>query len=501
MAATTWEGRLVARAQIDTVTVANTWATGDTATITIGGKALVLTVGTDTTVTQVALAIKEMINNVTEADQTGTGDHTFSATNDIVDITATSAAGVVTVTADTAGVPFTMTASEVTAGDGTATRAAGTANQSPNDANAAGNWSNGVPTDIAIIKDSASSLKWNLDALAAVEMTSVTIESTFTGDIGLPPERVTAGATFAEPHEQYWQFKDIATLKIGEGDGTGSSRIKIDLSVGTNPSTVYVYLTAASSGGIPSVLLKSPSGKNNILYNYGGSVGIAALAGEVADFATITQSGSASELVIGADAVNLDELNVSAGTVDCRIAYTAANITGGTVTVGGVGVPAITNIYGGTVTFNSTATPTTVNLGGGTCTHNGPAPTNLNQTGGTVTINGPGAMTTLIVEGGTCYKNGLGNPATILVKDGTLYWNAADTCGTACSVYKDGILDLRDGAGTKIITPQLQLYPGAYVYAPAGNLTLTGGFKLNDCDFNDLGALQLGDNRACTAFP
>lgn len=496
MAATTWEGRLVAITQVDTITIADTWAAADTVTVTIGGKAVILTVGTTATVTAVATAVKEMVNGTAQSQAAYSVDGTF----DVVDITATSAVGVVTVTANTAGVPFTMTATETTTGDGTATREASVANQSPNDANDSGNWSNGVPTDIVIIKDTSSSLKWNLGALTAVTITSYTQDSTFTGEIGLPPERATASGTFAEPEEQYLLFAGITTAKIGEGSGTGSSRTKISIAAVT--SNFYVYSSAARSDGVPSILLKTGAG-TNALYNYGGSVGVAALAGEAATIATITQSGSGSELVVGAGALSLTTLNVSAGTVDCRIGYTTANISGGTVTVNGVGAPATTSISAGTVTLNSTGTAGTVNLGGGTFVHNGIILTNFHQTGGTATLNGTGTIVAMNAEGGTCYLNGRNAASnaitTLVLSDATLYWNGGTPIATA-SIYKDGIFDLRNDAGTKVITNQLQLYPGAYVYAPAGNLTLTGGFKLNGCDFNDLGALQLGDGRACTAF-
>ena len=133
MATIKWQGTAPAVAQVDTITVADTWATGDTASITIGDATLTLTVGTDDTTAQVATAIKEMINGDT---QTGTGDHTFSDTGDnrgeFEDITATVDGSVVSCTADNAGEPFTMTATEVTAGDGTATRAASTASSGPN---------------------------------------------------------------------------------------------------------------------------------------------------------------------------------------------------------------------------------------------------------------------------------------------------------------------------------------------------------------------------------
>lgn len=97
-------------AQVDTVTIADTFATGDTATITINGTAFTHTVTAGQTNTQIAAALVTLVNAGSEP------------------VTATSSGAVVSLTADVSGTAFTATAAEVTSGNGTATRAASVAN-------------------------------------------------------------------------------------------------------------------------------------------------------------------------------------------------------------------------------------------------------------------------------------------------------------------------------------------------------------------------------------
>jgi flagellar hook-basal body protein len=107
---------VTAVAQVDTVTIAGTFSdnapgTADTATVTINGTSYTHTVTSGQTNAQIASALAALVN----ADGG-------------LPVTASVSSGVITLTADTAGTAFTATASESTAGDGTATRAASVAN-------------------------------------------------------------------------------------------------------------------------------------------------------------------------------------------------------------------------------------------------------------------------------------------------------------------------------------------------------------------------------------
>ena len=70
MATRTWLGNAIDIAQKNTVTIANTWATSDTATLTINGKSLVVTIGSLVTTAQVATTIQQAVEGISFTDTT-----------------------------------------------------------------------------------------------------------------------------------------------------------------------------------------------------------------------------------------------------------------------------------------------------------------------------------------------------------------------------------------------------------------------------------------------
>ena len=73
MADNRWEPKAGAVAQVDTVTIGGTYVTGDTVTVTINSKDLVVTINeTSPSTTTVALAVKEAWNNDTFTDSLNT---------------------------------------------------------------------------------------------------------------------------------------------------------------------------------------------------------------------------------------------------------------------------------------------------------------------------------------------------------------------------------------------------------------------------------------------
>ena len=114
MANSRWIGRAAAIPEIRTITIANTWAQNDTLTVTIGGASLVLTVGTSVATTDVAAALKAMLEGdalVGDESRTNTGDNIpqFS------EFDSTVSGSVVTLTGSTDGLPFAITVTESTA--------------------------------------------------------------------------------------------------------------------------------------------------------------------------------------------------------------------------------------------------------------------------------------------------------------------------------------------------------------------------------------------------
>lgn len=381
MAAKYWLGRGVAIAHKDTITMANTFAATDTVTVTINGKDLTVTLGTDVTTTQVATAVKEMINGDT---QTGTGDHTFSTTGNLVGefarLTATSSGAVVTVTADDAGVPFTMTATESTAGTGTATRASSVANAGPHVLTTVDNWSgDAVPVDgddLIFDGGSSSDVLYDLGGLA-IQPASVTITSDFTGKIGLPKTNVDdPNLPYDEYREDQLTFANdtgtaATTVNIGDGTGQGSQRIKIDFA---DCDTVTANIYGNSSRletGTPVILLNGTV-STNILNVYRGDVGWSFYEGDTGHLATIrvgyidNQAGDAA-VVIGNDCDLGDATITMSGGV---LTTNSANGTGSVTIFGGEFTPrsgahAAITVDEGTCFYRSTGTLTTLAIGGG----------------------------------------------------------------------------------------------------------------------------------------
>lgn len=363
MATVRWRGDAQGVFQVTTITVAGTWAGAETVTLTINGKDLELTVGTDTTTAQIATALKEMFNGDT---QTGTGDHTFSETGDDVPefdaITATVSGSVVTLTADDAGVPFTLTASE-TSTSGTLTVATPTAATGPNHWNNAENWDTGavpVSTDDVYFENSDVDVLYGLDQ-NAVTLTSLNIAASYTGKIGLPDWN--AGG--------WWEYLDkylkisATTLKVGYGLGGGSPRLKIN--VGTAACTATVEGTGSPAEQTLPALLLVGTNVGNVLNVSKGSVGVAWEAGQTSTVATIRASYQASPatdvtLRLGSGCT-LTTVNLTGGDVEVNSAFTTLNMTGGSLTIKGSGAITTLNVDGGTVHDQGTGTKTTVNLG------------------------------------------------------------------------------------------------------------------------------------------
>ena len=352
MATVRWLGRQKNKKQVNTITPASVAAT-NTFTVTINGKSITYT-AVDTLVATVTAGLVALL---TASD----------VPEEFKEITWTDSVTLVTATANEAGKPFTQTSS---AAGGTATNvtATTTANVSQNDVNDGVNWSTGaVPaaTDTIVVENTSSSLLWNLEALAANTYAELRILSTFTGTIGLPQDN----GNYNEYRPLY--FKAGFTLvNIGQGDGQGSQRIRIDGAAVA--STVAVFSTGQSAdAGLPAVLWKGTA-TTNILEAYGNAqVGVGLLAGEAAAILTLSVAGSAQ--------------------VRCgpSVTLSAANST---TKVGGRGAQ---------LTTDSALVTATVTKEGGTHTLlSGNVTTNLQVHGGKVSYRGAGTITLAEVRDG-----------------------------------------------------------------------------------------------------
>ena len=426
------EGYGQAVPQVDTITVADTWAAADTVVITINAKVLTLTVGTDTDTGEVALAIQEMMSGTT---QTGTGDHTYSANGttigEFAKLTATVLASVVTVTGPADGQTFTMSVVATTAGDGDAVEATATTGTGPNFWSLATNWSTGavpVGADDVFIQGSAVPLKYALDA-NAVTLTSLTVRADVTGAfyIGLPDINLDS-STY--PHDEYLEDQlKISATTVNIGTGTGGGIKGFRFNTGTNATTLNLYKTGTSLYANQPPLQWVGVHATNALNINRGSIGIACRGGEAATFLTL------------------------------RVGYITTLTSDATVYIGS----GATHQAGGTIEQI-----------GGDVTSNAAIIT-LNQDAGTFTLGGTATATTVNI-GGTFYDQSSGTITTV-------------------KVFPGGVFDKRQDARAQTIT-NCSIYKGAKFYDPAGTITFTNPPQFIGCGVEDFdaGDIQLGKN-------
>lgn len=362
MATLRWLARAVNIANKHTITIANTWATNDTATITINGNDLTITVGSLTTTAQVATSLKQAFEGEAFTDTTASVSPTAgkSALTEHSKLTATVSGSVVTLTANTPGVPWTITASESTAGDGTATAAESVAATGKHFWSNADNWSSGsvpVSSDDVFI-DIPVDIIYGLDQ-NTVDLTSLEIRPAFgTAKIGLP---------YQNP-DGYTEFRD-RSLKIGSTTtiiDCASPHLRIDF------DSTATTCVVRNTGMVPSepntqALRFRGTSTTSVFVIEKGHVGFGMIQGETARFATLH--------------VGLRTLST-----DAQVWIGPAVTTATTI-----------NQLSGSVTITHGATTTTYNLYGGVVYMETPT------------------ITTLLVESGSCYYNSTATITTLTV--------------------------------------------------------------------------------------
>jgi hypothetical protein len=368
-----------------TITIANTWAAADTVTVTIDNVAFIITIGTLVTTTQVATTIKEALNGTTLTDTTATctvliADGGAASIPQFSEFTATSSAAVVTLTSNGAGVlggkPFTIATGEIgsTAGDGTATSAAGVTAISQYHASEADNWGNANPADNdALYWDEGSvDTRYNLSTYTGGSSTcqpaSITKTKKYSGNVGLAETNVDNSA---KPYPEYRTPKYFTTddnsvnmtVNLETGEGPGSGRFKLDAGAGQMTTTIFGRGSRAETG-IPCILLKG-SHASNAVRNIAGDVGIGYFSGETAVVATlVTGEGPTSSAYTECGAgCTLTTVTLNGGTQ-----YTASAMTTATQNAGvwyhRLGTITTLNVNGGTFYPTGAATITTLNLFG-----------------------------------------------------------------------------------------------------------------------------------------
>lgn len=380
MATRTWLGNAVNIKQVDTVTIALTWAQNDTCTLTINGKDLVVTIGTLTTTSQVATTIKQAWENETLTD-TSASFTPLKGGQDLAEfkeITASVSAAVVTLTADTAGKPFTLSVVESTAGTGTATEATSTSATGSKHFDNADNWSaDTVPVDadtVVFDHQALDDCSYGLGQ-SAVTPNTIIITRGFIKKIGLAAINTDAGSGAGQAYDEYRNtYLALGTsadatdtvITIGGGSGNGSGRIKLDS--GSGQVSMQVLGTGvAETVGIPAFLWKGTHA-SNVADVIRGDVGVAFFDGESATIATLkigfVDNILGDATVVCGDGTTLTTIDQSGGTLTTESAATTVTITDGELTLLS-GAHTTINIDGGTVHYRSTGTIITLNVSDG----------------------------------------------------------------------------------------------------------------------------------------
>lgn len=472
MATRNWIGNAVATKDVWTITVANTWATGDTGTITINGKDLVVTIGSLVTTAQVATTLKEAWESGTFTDTTASKIPQGGGTSipEMSELTATVSGSTVILTADTAGVPHTISVSESTAGSGTLSITHTTTATGPNYWNNTDNWAEGsIPTtgdDVVI--DRPVSILYSLDNNGDT-LSSLTIGERFSASsyIGLP-FRTSTG------YEEYREDQ----LKVGITTLTcrgASGRIKIN--VGSVQTTASIYSTGTSTDTSRAAFQFVGTHASNAVNVYAGDVSIAANDGETSTVATLKQTGGT--LVCGSGAT-LTNVTKTGGTLTVRSSTTTLISNAGTTTISG-GTQTAVSVGAGTCNIDGSTTVTTLRQSGGTVTSGvNVTLTTVDKSEGTITLNSgcttftsetgdatinAGSVTTANINGGTFYYGGTGTVGTLNASDCTLNFDSNTTAGcTVTTLNITAPVTIYDIAQRVTVTNNLPMPQGVLEY-------------------------------------
>jgi hypothetical protein len=347
-----WYGDASAVAKVDTLTVGGTIEAAGLFSLTIGNKTLSVTAGS-TDAETVATNIVTAFNLLTQTQAP-----------EFYEITAAAdSGGAFTLTAKTPGKPFTVTQPTTEAGGGAADDqtfdiAHTVVNAGPNDASTAANYSGGaLPTDsdVLVFENSASSVLYNLDALAAITLAELHIRQSYTGWIGLPRTNGSGTTSYLEYRPQYLQVGATA-WDIGLGEGNGTGRVKLDFGAVQFAGSVYNGGSQVESY-VPAVLLKGTHA-DNVLTVLKGTVGVAFFTGEVSTLSALNighiSSVGDSTVHLG-DGVTLTTVTKASGTLSVGSDMTALSQYDGTTTVRNAATIG-TGIVGGTIIDQSSGT-------------------------------------------------------------------------------------------------------------------------------------------------
>lgn len=310
MATKRWIGGAQAVAQVTTVSY-STYTSGQTYRIICNNKVFAF-VATASTAANVLAGIVALLNASTEKE--------------VLEFTASSDGSVITLTGATAGVPFTVTATQTT---GTSTVTTTTAATGPNHWDNAYNWSGAaLPSagDALIVEAGSYSILYGL--VDANNYASLTIDSTFTGLIGLP---AVAAAGYREYRARFLKLGDGSStivVNIGQGKGSKSGRINLDLNDATG--TIRVYSTGQSQDNFEGPLvIKNTDSSSTFLMHSGVALLTADTSGSFSTVKLLPNGDQQGASVVSDTTVALGAITMNTGELECRGSATSVNASQG----------------------------------------------------------------------------------------------------------------------------------------------------------------------------
>lgn len=361
MATNRWISGAPPIAQVQSWTFAGTWETDDVVRFTIGNVSVDVTVGSAT--------ISTLLDTLVAAW------NALSSTvyPQFAEMTAVkSGTTIFRLTGDTAGKPFTVTLTPLEAnlgaadaqtieGAGTATTGtATTACSGPNHWTTAANWTLNVApvdTDDVVIENSSQDILYGLDP-ASIDLASLTINPSYTGNIGLP-KRNSGG--YAEYRTDYLTLTTITSLVV-----EGGKRVKINS--GATACACVVRNTGQSpETGVPACLFKNTHA-STALTVLKGSVGVAFFGGETSNLTgglnigSIDNVESDADVTLGSGVTN-PTITKNGGKLEVNANVTTLTHNAGETTIEAGAVTTLV-MTGGTVNYNSTGTLTTATVSG-----------------------------------------------------------------------------------------------------------------------------------------
>jgi hypothetical protein len=325
-----WLGHAVDIAQQTNVSVTGDWDAGDTATLSIAGKDVTLTLAASSTSDDVIAGLVNAWNS--------------SAIPEFAEASAANATPNIQLTGKTAGIPFEVSTASSSTNTGVlgvaTTTIAATGRHHFDDPD---NWSDAtLPADgDSLVFDSGNvSVKYGLQQ-SLLTPSSVRITQAYSGQIGLPETNENNLSTpYREYRQQALQLGNdadaiLTQITIGEGGGPGSGRIYLDSGDG------QIVLVVRNSGprantSVPAILWRGSHVANEVNISR-GDLGIATRDDETANLSLLSigyqdDPTGDSQVVVGTN-VTLTDVVQTGGRLDLASSTSTLDIFGGRSTI------------------------------------------------------------------------------------------------------------------------------------------------------------------------